>query len=431
MKDLFEVLKSRGLIEWTSNEFILQKLLKDNSNLVYCGIDPTGDSLHIGHLIPLITLKWFQKYGFKVIPLIGGATGLIGDPSGKSKERNLLDTQTIIKNINKIETQLSSLLNQDNSLILNNYNWISKLTFLDILRDIGKHFSINNMISREYVKSRLEDINKGISYTEFSYVLLQAYDFYYLNKTYNCNIQIGGNDQQGNILAGIDYIKKVDNTKNIVGFTQPLLLNSNGTKFGKTENGENIWLDKYKTSPYKFYQFWFNRSDNEVERLLKLYTFIELDKIEELMHTNLEDRLPQRTLARELVKLIYDENILSGIEKVNKVLFNKDIDNIYGVLNANNNIDLINILSQELKTLHYLFEGFKSKNIEYDIIDFLIRNDIFKSRSQVKKSINSIYIDNKRLNDIDELNQLESKLGYHLIRKGKKDNYLINIYERK
>lgn len=431
MKDLFEILKSRGLIEWVSDEFILQKLLKDNSNLVYCGIDPTGDSLHIGHLIPLITLKWFQKYGFKVIPLIGGATGLIGDPSGKSKERNLLNTQTIIKNINKIETQLSSLLNQDNSLILNNYNWISKLTFLDILRDIGKHFSINNMISREYVKSRLEDINKGISYTEFSYVLLQAYDFYYLNKTYNCNIQIGGNDQQGNILAGIDYIKKVDNTKNIVGFTQPLLLNSNGTKFGKTENGENIWLDKYKTSPYKFYQFWFNRSDNEVERLLKLYTFIELDKIEELMHTNLEDRLPQRTLARELVKLIYDENILSGIEKVNKILFNKDIDNIYEVLNDSNNIDLINILSQELKTLHYLFEGFKSKNIEYDIIDFLIRNDIFKSRSQVKKSINSIYIDNKRLNDIDELNQLESKLGYHLIRKGKKDNYLISIYERK
>lgn len=149
------------------------------------------------------------------------------------------------------------------------------------------------------------------------------------------------------------------------------------------------------------------------------------------MHTNLEDRLPQRTLARELVKLIYDENILSGIEKVNKVLFNKDIDNIYEVLNDSNNIDLINILSQELKTLHYLFERFKSKNIEYDIIDFLIRNDIFKSRSQVKKSINSIYIDNKRLNDIDELNQLESKLGYHLIRKGKKDNYLINIYERK
>ncbi|MBR1419323.1 MAG: tyrosine--tRNA ligase, partial [Synergistaceae bacterium] len=271
-KNAFEVLKERGYFEWCTNEERLRDVMANEMVTAYVGFDPTADSLHVGHLIPLMALGWLQKAGHRPIALAGGGTGLIGDPSGKSKERNLLTLEAMQHNIEGVRTQLSQFLDfncgENSALLLNNYDWLSKMSFLDVLREVGKYFSINNLIAREYIKSRLEDPEKGISYTEFSYVLLQAMDFKYLNEKYGCKLQMGGNDQQGNLLAGSEYIRKTSGEE-VFGLTQPLLLTSSGTKFGKTEAGA-VWLDASKTSPYKFYQFWVNTDDRDVKKLLKL-----------------------------------------------------------------------------------------------------------------------------------------------------------------
>jgi len=292
----------------------------------YVGFDPTADSLHVGHLIPLMGLAWLQRLGHRPIAIAGGGTGLIGDPSGKSKERNLLTLEIMAKNIEGVKKQLAHFLDFDcgenSALLVNNHDWLSKLSFLDFLRDVGKYFSLNNLIAREYIRSRIDDPDKGISYTEFSYVLLQAYDFLHLFKEFGCRLQMGGNDQQGNLIAGADYIRRTVGGE-AFGLTQPLLLTSSGGKFGKTEEGA-VWLDPARTSPYRFYQFWINTEDADVERLLKLFTFLPLEEIEgiaALHNKNPEKRTAQKILAHEATKLVHSESIAKAVARASEMLF--------------------------------------------------------------------------------------------------------------
>ena len=329
--DALHVLKERGHVEWCSNEEELHSLFTSEMVTTYVGFDPTADSLHVGHLIPIMALAWIQRCGHRPIPLAGVGTGLIGDPSGKSKERNLLTIEKVQENVIGVKKQLARFLDFDcggaSAQIINNYDWLGKLTFLDVLREVGKHFSVNSMVSREYVKSRLDDPEKSISYTEFSYVLLQAYDFLHLFQNYGCRLQMGGNDQQGNIISGIDLIRKKTGGE-AFGATQPLLLTSSGTKFGKTEEGA-VWLDPQKTSPYKFYQFWMNTEDQAVEKLLKLFTFLSLEEIEEIMQVHRsapERREAQRRLAWEVTGIVHGQDNAAMTKKASGILFGESFE---------------------------------------------------------------------------------------------------------
>ena len=325
----FDVLQSRGYVEWCNAEDRLREVMDEGMITAYVGFDPTADSLHVGHLIPLMALAWLQRAGHRPIALAGGGTGLIGDPSGKSRERNLITVEEVRRNVEGVRPQLAHFLDFDcganSALLLNNYDWLSSHSFLEVLRDVGKYFSVNSLIAREYVRSRLEDPDKGISYTEFSYVLLQAMDFRHLYEAHGCRLQMGGNDQQGNLLAGSDYVRKSMGGE-VFGLTQPLLLTASGTKFGKTEAGA-VWLDPRRTSPYRFYQFWFNTDDRDVERLLKLFTFLPLDEIRDLMERHAarpEERAAQRRLALEVTQLVHGEGSALSVVKASSVLFDAE-----------------------------------------------------------------------------------------------------------
>jgi len=327
----FDVLQSRGYVEWCNAEDRLREVMDEGMITAYVGFDPTADSLHVGHLIPLMALAWLQRAGHRPIALAGGGTGLIGDPSGKSRERNLITVEEVRRNVEGVRPQLAHFLDFDcganSALLLNNYDWLSSHSFLEVLRDVGKYFSVNSLIAREYVRSRLEDPEKGISYTEFSYVLLQAMDFRHLYEAHGCRLQMGGNDQQGNLLAGSDYVRKSTGGE-VFGLTQPLLLTASGTKFGKTEAGA-VWLDPRRTSPYRFYQFWFNTDDRDVERLLKLFTFLPLNEIRDLMERHAarpEERAAQRRLALEVTQLVHGEGSALSVVKASSVLFDAESD---------------------------------------------------------------------------------------------------------
>lgn len=331
MSKTFDVLRTRGYVEWCNAEDRLREVMDEGMITAYVGFDPTADSLHVGHLVPLMALAWLQRAGHRPIALAGGGTGLIGDPSGKSKERNLITLEEVRRNVEGVRSQLAHFLDFDcgenSALLLNNYDWLSSHSFLDVLRDVGKYFSVNNLIAREYVRSRLEDPEKGISYTEFSYVLLQAMDFKHLYEAHGCRLQMGGNDQQGNLLAGSDYVRKASGGE-VFGLTQPLLLTSSGTKFGKTEAGA-VWLDPNRTSPYRFYQFWVNTDDRDVERHLKLFTFLPLEEIRTIMEEHAarpEDRAAQRRLAFETTKLVHGEKAVRSVEQASSVLFDPEAD---------------------------------------------------------------------------------------------------------
>lgn len=377
----FEVLKDRGYVEWCTNAERLEQVMNEEMVTAYVGFDPTADSLHVGHLIPLMALGWLQKLGHRPIALAGGGTGLIGDPSGKSKERNLITIEAVQHNIEGVKAQLKKFLNFDcgknSALLLNNYDWLSKITFLEVLHDIGKFFSINNLIAREYIKSRLEDPEKGISYTEFSYVLLQAMDFKYLNENYDCRLQMGGNDQQGNLLAGSDYIRRTTGNE-VFGLTQPLLLTSSGTKFGKTEAGA-VWLDPEKTSPYKFYQFWFNTDDRDVEKLLKLYTFLPLEEISEIMNGHNaapEKRTAQKKLAFEITKTVHGEGTANSVISASEILFNPKIDF------SNVSVETCEMLKQEVPYK-------KLENFEFpsSVVNVLAGSGACESNGEAKRAI--------------------------------------------
>ncbi len=325
-KNVLAFLEERGFIEWTSNAESLGKLFEEETVAGYIGFDPTADSLHVGHLIPIMGLSWMQRMGHRPIFIAGGGTGLIGDPSGKSKERNLISLEQIGKNLEAVKKQFARFVDfndkEKGAILINNYEWLSELDLLTFLRDVGKYFSVNYMINREYVRSRLEDPDKSISYTEFTYMLLQAYDFYHLFTHQNCRLQMGGNDQQGNIIAGIDLIRKKTG-KDAFGATYPLLLTSSGSKFGKTEDGA-VWLDPERTSPYQFYQFWINTEDNDLPKLLRLFTFLPLEEIFEIekqVRQNPEKRLGQKILAQEVTRIVHGEEAMKRVEHVSGILF--------------------------------------------------------------------------------------------------------------
>ena len=346
----------------------------------YVGFDPTADSLHVGHLIPLMALAWLQRAGHRPIALAGGGTGLIGDPSGKSRERNLITVEEVRRNVEGVRPQLAHFLDFDcgenSALLLNNYDWLSSHSFLEVLRDVGKYFSVNGLIAREYVRSRLEDPEKGISYTEFSYVLLQAMDFKHLYEAHGCRLQMGGNDQQGNLLAGSDYVRKSTGGE-VFGLTQPLLLTASGTKFGKTEAGA-VWLDPKRTSPYRFYQFWFNTDDRDVERLLKLFTFLPLDEIRDIMGKHAarpEERAAQRRLALEVTRLVHGESAALSVVKASSVLFDAEAD--------------LSDLTEE--TYAALREEVPFADVKMDLpaalLDVLTACGAFESRGEAKRAI--------------------------------------------
>jgi tyrosyl-tRNA synthetase len=326
---LLEDLKARGLVAQMTSEDELEKHLSEGSVTLYCGFDPTADSLHIGSLVPLLTLKRFQAYGHKPLALVGGATGLIGDPSFKAQERKLNDDSTVANWVGKIRTQVSAFIDfdsGDNSAeVVNNLDWTKNLDILTFLRDIGKHFSVNQMIAKESVKQRIDREGEGISFTEFTYMILQSYDFQQLNQSHGCSLQIGGSDQWGNITGGTELTRRM-NGNQVFGLTLPLITKSDGTKFGKTESG-TIWLDSSKTSPYAFYQFWLQTADADVYRFLRYFTFLSVSQIEQIEK---EDEARQgrpdgqRVLAEEVTRLVHGEEGLVAAKRITEALFSGD-----------------------------------------------------------------------------------------------------------
>ncbi len=325
MNNVYNELEQRGLINQITSEDVKEVL--DTPQKVYCGFDPTGDSLHIGHLLPIVILKHFENYGHETIALVGGATGLIGDPSGKKEERKLNTKETVQEFSDKIKEQLIRFLDVDNTMFVNNIDWFGKLSALDFLRDYGKNFGINYMISKDSVSSRLET---GLSYTEFSYTIIQAMDFANLYEQYNCTFQVGGSDQWGNITSGLDLIRKRNENAKAYGITVPLVTKSDGTKFGKTAGGA-IWLDPKKTSPYEFYQFFLNTEDSDVINYLKTFTFLSVDRINELEESLKEKpflREAQKALAEEVTTFVHGKEALEEALTVSEVLFSGDLSKL-------------------------------------------------------------------------------------------------------
>ena len=404
--------------------------LLENSCSGYIGFDPTADSLHIGSLVQILILMHFQKCGHKPIVLVGGATGMIGDPSGKSNERNLLSQDDLDKNINGIYKQLSKFLNFDsdkkNSAVLcNNNDWFKDINLIDFIRDTGKYITVNYMIAKESVKKRLsKDSTVGMSFTEFSYQLIQAYDFYHLFSEKNCLVQMGGSDQWGNITSGVELIRKKTGEK-AYALTCPLITKADGTKFGKTEAG-NVWLDRNKTSPYKFYQYWLNVSDADAKKYIKIFTFYRENEIEEYIKTHDEaphQRFLQKTIANYLTKLVHSEEDLDKSIKASNILFGKSTSK-----------DLSDL---DEKTFLDIFEGVPSIIISFDEIrqpsnvqEFLYKAKFLSSKSEIIRALkqNSISINKEKVDasySISKENLICNK--YILAQRGKKNYYLISF----
>ncbi len=404
--------------------------LLENSCSGYIGFDPTADSLHIGSLVQILILMHFQKCGHKPIVLVGGATGMIGDPSGKSNERNLLSQDDLDKNINGIYKQLSKFLNFDsdkkNSAVLcNNNDWFKDINLIDFIRDTGKYITVNYMIAKESVKKRLsKDSTVGMSFTEFSYQLIQAYDFYHLFSEKNCLVQMGGSDQWGNITSGVELIRKKTGEK-AYALTCPLITKADGTKFGKTEAG-NVWLDRNKTSPYKFYQYWLNISDADAKKYIKIFTFYSENEIEEYIKTHDEaphQRFLQKTIANYLTKLVHSEEDLDKSIKASNILFGKSTSK-----------DLSDL---DEKTFLDIFEGVPSTIISFDEIrqpstvqEFLYKAKFLSSKSEIIRALkqNSISINKEKVDasySISKENLICNK--YILAQRGKKNYYLISF----
>ncbi len=405
MDNVYDELKARGLINQETSEDI-KEILKEEQT-VYCGFDPTGDSLHVGHLLPIVILKHFENYGHKNIALVGGATGLIGDPSGKKDERTLNTKETVKEYSELIEKQLVRFLDKEKTIFTNNANWFSQLSAIDFLRDYGKNFGINYMINKDSVSSRLET---GLSFTEFAYTIIQAIDFAHLFENYNCTFQIGGSDQWGNITSGLELIRKRNENAKAYGLTVPLVTKSDGSKFGKTEGGA-IWLDAEKTSPYEFYQFFLNTDDQSVIKYLKTFTFVSLDEIKELEEKVKEKpflREAQKVLAKEMVKFVHGDEAVEVVKKISDVLFTGDLTKL-SVGEIENN-----------------FKNIKRYDLESKItlLDLLINTELASSKREAREliSANSIKINGENINDLEKIVDKEDAIGekYILVKRGKK-----------
>ena len=421
----FDELKWREMIQDNTPEF--EEHVNTKKTVGYIGFDPTSDSLHIGSLVQLIILKHFQSHGHKPIVLIGGATGMIGDPSGKSKERNLLSQEIIDKNINSLKKQFSKFLDFDcgenSAVILNNYEWTKGLNIIEFFRDYGKALTVNYMMSKESVKKRISSENSdGMSFTEFTYQLFQAYDFYFLNTNHNCSIQMGGSDQWGNITSGVELTRKKSGIK-VHALTCPLITKADGSKFGKTEEG-NVWLDRDKTSPYKFYQYWLNTSDEDAIKYLKIFSFMNESSVTKMIEEHLASphtRLIQKQLASELTKLVHSEEDLKNVIFASNIIFSKESKD--------------NLSEIDEKTLLQIFDGLpvtkislsdyqKSENIE----NVLMNSSLFNSFSDLRRALkeNSVSVNRKKIDAEAKISEIEIiKNKYIIVQRGKKKYSLL------
>lgn len=419
---LVQEFQRRGLLQDVTCPEELDQLFARERVPYYCGFDPTADSLHVGSMLPLLMMRRLQESGHKPILVLGSATGMIGDPSGKSEERKLLSEEIIAHNLEGIRKQASRFLQFDGKnacIIVKNGDWLNGITLIEFLRDVGKHFSVNAMMAKESVRGRLEEREQGISYTEFSYMLLQAYDFYWLYKGHQCKLQIGGSDQWGNITAGIDLIRRKLGAA-AYGLTFPLITSSSGNKFGKTEQG-NVWLDAKRTSPYRFYQFWMNTPDADVIRYLNLFTTLPIEQIQALENTlreKPEDRAPQRTLAETLTVFVHGEEESAKARQASAVLFGGDLKNI------------------DSSTLQDIFADVPSTEIaraEFSggiaLQDLLVRCKLADSKGAARRLIENggIYLNNERVNEtgkqVSNADLLQSALL--ILRSGKRNYCLV------
>jgi tyrosyl-tRNA synthetase len=415
--NIIDELTWRDAINQQTNEEGLRELTENTSISLYCGVDPTGDSMHIGHLIPFMMMKRFQLAGHHPYILIGGGTGTIGDPSGRTTERVLQTMETVQHNVDSLSAQMKKLFGKDaNVTMVNNYEWLSKLTLLDFLRDFGKNFNVNTMLAKDIVASRLES---GISFTEFTYQILQSIDFLQLYKQHNVQLQIGGADQWGNITAGLDLIRKKEGPEaKAFGLTIPLMLKADGTKFGKTAGGA-IWLDPKKTSPFEFYQFWLNQDDRDVVKYLKFFTFLskeEIDDLAEKVEKEPSKREAQRRLAEEVTRFVHSEEALQEAQKISEALFSGNIKDL---------------------TLEEIEQGFEHvptvevSNDPKNIVEWLVETQIEPSKRQAREDVSNgaISINGDRVTDLDfAINPSQHFDGkFVVVRKGKKQYFLAKV----
>ena len=414
---LIEELKWRGLIYQQTDETGIENLLNKEQVTLYCGADPTADSLHIGHLLPFLTLRRFQKHGHRPLVLIGGGTGMIGDPSGKSEERKLQTEEQVETNVQGISKQMHKIFEFDTNKgakLVNNKDWLGQISLIEFLRDYGKHVGVNYMLGKDSIQTRLEH---GISFTEFTYTILQAIDFGHLNQTYNCKIQVGGSDQWGNITSGIELMRRMYGENEAFGLTIPLVVKSDGKKFGKTEGG-SVWLDADKTSPYEFYQFWINSTDEDVIKFLKYFTFLskaEINDLEKSLQEAPHLREAQKALAENVTRFIHGQDALDDAIRISQALFSGDLKSLS---------------AKELK------EGFKDvpqvdlNHTTSNIVEAIVETGISSSKRQAREDINNgaIYINGERQQDVNYELSDEDKIdnAFTIVRRGKKKYFMIN-----
>ncbi len=417
---LMEDLKWRGLLYQQTDEEGLTELVKEEKISLYCGVDPTADSMHIGHIVPLLTLRRFQQHGHRPILLVGGATGMIGDPSGRTEERQLQTTEQVEQNVEGIKKQMERIFDFDTengAKMVNNNDWIGGLTLIEFLRDYGKYLGVNYMLAKDNVASRLEE---GISFTEFSYMLIQGIDFNHLYTNYGCRVQIGGSDQWGNITTGLEVIRKVQQEEEAkaYGITIPLITKADGTKFGKTAGGA-VWLDAEKTSPYEFYQFWINTADADVIKYLKIFTFLEREEIEELEVTVEEEphlRKAQRTLAEEMTRLIHGEEALDQAIRISQALFSGDLKAL--------SIDEMRDAFKDVPSAEMPRE-------DKNIVDFIVEAKISSSKRQGREDVTNgaISINGERIKDTAYLITAENRLEdqFTIVRRGRRNYTMVQF----
>lgn len=424
VSDIYEDLSWRGLIHQSTDPDNMGRWLKEQSRTVYAGFDPTAESLHVGSLLPLVMLRRFQRAGHRPIALVGGATGMIGDPSGKSEERQLQDEESLARNVAGLREQIGKFLDFDGggAILVNNYDWMRGMSFLNFLRDVGKHVTIGVMMAKDSVKSRLAS-EVGLSYTEFSYMLLQAYDFVVLAREYGCQLQFGGSDQWGNITAGLDLGRRLG-VEQLHGLTCPLLTDSQGRKIGKTAEGTKIWLSAERTSPYAFYQYWINMGDDDIVKLLRYLSERPREEIEALEAAQAErasERPSQRALAEELTVLVHGEDGLERAKKATEILFGAEIDRVTD------------------GELAEIFADVPSKQLARDalsgegllLIDALVEASLAKSKGEARRTIEQggAYINNRRQMELDRRLTAEDLASETVIvlRSGKKKYGLLRF----
>lgn len=422
--NLIEELRWRGLVQ----DIIpgTEEQLNKEMTTGYVGFDPTAESLHIGSLVPILLLVHLQRAGHKPIALIGGATGMIGDPSGKSAERNLLDENTLLQNAAGIKKQLEKFINfnatiANNAIMVNNYDWFRQIGFLEFIREAGKHISVNYMMAKESVKQRIEG-DAGISFTEFTYQLIQGYDFYWLYKNFQCKLQMGGSDQWGNITTGNELIKK-KLAGEAFAFTCPLIKKADGGKFGKTEKG-NIWLDPEKTSPYQFYQFWLNTSDEDAAKWIKIFTFLSEQQIQQIAQEHVANpakRILQKNLAAAVTAYVHGHEALLKAQETTETLFSEQKHNIEFTEESLQNMEGVVQINFDKETV--------SKGI--NVVEFLAKSNILPSKGEARKMVQNggITINREKVLTISQMLFSESLLfnRYFLVQKGKKNYFLVEV----